>query len=261
MNLINEIDNYLIQKESRERTSYYPSEVSQCLRKQYYKWTKETETNPISAGGYWKMKMGNKIHELINEFLVAMGYEIIKEISVKKDIGCKYPISGRVDNIFIDNGDMSGIEVKSGYGNGIRAIRKENYPRKDDIEQIILYMGLTDIIKFYLIYIARDDGYRCQFEIIKKIDDNYYCEEKKCHTNYEDLILRFKMLETDIETKTIPNREYRVAIKNGEIRDKFQKDNEIYKTDWQCSYCQYKDYCWQDELSKYKDLDNSDDFK
>jgi hypothetical protein len=64
-------------------------------------------------------------------------------------------------------------------------------------------------------------------------------------------------LEVSVYAKTIPDREYQVAIKNGEIKDKFQKEKIEYKSDWQCRYCSYANNCWKEELIKYKNFDNS----
>jgi len=261
MNLIDRIDNYLVEGERRERVSYYPSEVSKCLRQLYYKFTKEPETNPISPGGFWKMRMGDKIHDLIFEFLEKSGLEIVNEIGFKEDIGLKYPISGRMDNLFIDEDDsLSGIEVKSTYGAGIRNIVKKGYPKEQDIEQILVYMGCTNVERFYLIYLGRDDGYRTQY-IIERNNGEIFCNNRKVHTDFGTLTKRFAVLEEAVTYREIPNREYLVAIKNGEIKSKFQKDKIEYKSDWQCLYCQFMIKCWEGIVSYHMHDDNSDMFK
>jgi hypothetical protein len=267
MNLIDKIDSYLIERERKKRVSHYPSDASKCLRQLYYKWTDEKESNPIEAGGYWKMSMGNKIHDLINEFLENAGLEIVNEISVKKEIeGLKYPISGRIDNIFIDeDSTMSGIEIKSTYGAGVRAIKNKGL-KESDIFQVLIYMSLSEIKRFYVLYIGRDDGYRVQF-VIDIRNDLFCVDGKPIIITFKDIVFRLKLLELAIERREIPDREFKAAIKNGEIKDKFQKDKVIYKTDWQCSYCSYKNKCWKDDLEKYssklfihKDSDNSELF-
>lgn len=262
MNIINEIDNYLLNKEreKKKRESYYPSEVSHCIRQSYYKWTDEKISDPIPAGGLWKMAMGNKIHDLINEFLIKAGWEIKGEVEFKQDIGLKYPLSGRIDNIFIHDGIEKGIEVKSSYGNGIREMKKTGWPRKDDAEQVFVYMFFANIKEFYLVYIARDDGYRMQFQFDYR-DDKLCCNGRPVKTTKEELIDRYRQLEQYIYKKQLPGRQYKAAIKNGEIKKMFQKDNIKYSTEWQCGYCIYRSHCWKDELIKYKDSDNSIIFK
>ena len=51
INLITQIDNYLLDKEHKLREAHYPSDISDCMRKLYYKWTQEPESNPITASG------------------------------------------------------------------------------------------------------------------------------------------------------------------------------------------------------------------
>jgi hypothetical protein len=46
--------------------------------------------------------------------------------------------------------------------------------------------------------------------------------------------------------------DYTAAIKDGEIRDKFQRNNVEYKTDWQCNYCDWRRKCWADKLESGK---------
>jgi len=249
MNLITKIDNYLVTKENRERTSYYPSEVSKCIRQMYYKWEKIEVSNPISAGGYWKMNMGNKLHELVSEFLVGANLEIVDEVSFKYDAGLNYPISGRIDNLFMEGERLCGIEIKTTYGAGIRAIRNKGYPKDNDIEQVLVYMGCTDIEKFYILYIGRDDGYRTQFKIEKR-NGQIFCDNKPVHITFEKLLDKFRDLEDYRLENRLPDRQFKVAIKNGAIKDKFQKNKVVYKSMWCCMYCQYANKCWEDILNK-----------
>lgn len=261
MNLISKIDNYLLEEGRKERTSHYPSDINSCMRQLWYKWNNEPVSNPIEAGGYWKMKMGNAIHDLINEFLESAGFDIMNEISNKTKIGgLEHPISYRIDNIFMEDDQMAIIEVKSSYGAGIKAIQKQGKPRDSDLAQVLLYMFLEDINKTYLIYIGRDNGYRTQFEIEYK-SGVIHIDGKKTLHSFVELIDRLKIVEEHLIADSIPEREYQVAIKNGEIKDKFQKDKIVYKTDWQCSYCQWMDLCWKPALIRYKNSDNSEIYK
>ena len=238
MNLIDQIDNYLIKKEYHKREAYYPSEVNKCIRQLYYKWTETKESNPITSGALWKMRIGNAIHDMIHEYLLASGMEIVPEVSFKKNIGLKYPISGRIDDLFIDkDGELAGIEAKTSYGRGIVEIQKSNKPKQDDLNRVIVYMACNlEIKRFYIIYFGRDNAYRTQF-IIERYD--------KLEDDFNKLIQRFDDLEEALKCKVIPFREFKVAIKNGEIKDKFQKDKIEYKSDWQCRYCQFMNYCWE----------------
>lgn len=241
MNLIDRIDQFLLKQTEKERESYYPSEISKCTRQLYYKWIKQPPSNEMEAGAYWKMQMGNKIHDLIHDFLNDTGLEIIPEISFKKDVDLNYPISGRIDNLFIDeDSKLAGIEVKTSYGAGIKRLQTAQNPRSEDLMQVIVYMGcIPEIDRFYLLYVGRDNAYRTQFVIEK---------ETKTPWTFDKLLNKFRELEDCVFTMRLPEREYDVAIKNGEIKKKFQANGVIYTSDWQCMYCRYRDFCWEDEI-------------
>ena len=253
MNLINQIDNYLIKKEYHKREAYYPSEVNKCIRQLYYRWTEQKESNPITAGALWKMRIGDAIHDMIHEYLLASGMEIVPEVSFKKDIGLKYPLSGRIDDLFIDeDGELAGIEAKTSYGRGIIEIQKIGIPKREDWNQVTVYINCNSSIKrFYIIYFGRDNAYRTQFVIERS---------KFTEDNANVLYKKFAFLEEHTLNKSLPDREFQVAIKNGEIKDKFQKNKIEYKSDWQCRYCAFMNHCWKNELLKYKNTDNSECF-
>lgn len=262
LDLISAIDGYLVARESRPRERHYPSDVTSCLRKLYYKWTSAAESNPPDAGAFWKMRMGDQIHELMAEFLRQAGFEILTEVSGRKEVeGLKHVISYRIDNLFVDaDHHISGIEIKSSYGRGIAEIHRSGNPRDDHLAQVCLYMALEEIPRFYLLYIGRDNGYRTQFVVDYR--NGVLCANGKPFPDitFDNLVMRLAMLEKYLEDGELPHREYRVAIKNGEIKDKFQKNKVAYKTDWQCSYCSWKEKCWGDVIGIYRDGDNSEMF-
>jgi hypothetical protein len=178
--------------------------------------------------------------------------EIVPEVSFEKDIGLKYPLRGRIDDLFIDEDDeIAGIEAKTSYGQGIIQFQKAGKPRRDDLNQVIVYLYCSGVKRFYMIYFGRDNAYRTQF-IIEKYDNLEH--------DFNNLIQRFYNLEDYLNQKCLPDREFQTAIKKGEIKDKFQKDKVEYKSDWQCRYCAFMNHCWKDELMKYKDSDNSECF-
>jgi len=250
-NLITEIDNYLLSREGHERTAHYASDVSDCLRKLYYKWTEAPVSNPIEAGGYWKMNIGNSLQDMIQEFLREAGYEIAEEVADRQDIGLTYPMSYRLDDLFIEDGELSGIEIKTTYGRGVKDIQQAGTPKPEHLAQVVVYLKMEPSIqRFYMIYLGRDNGYRTQFIIDRSVIDDLW----------PNLLRRLQFLEECLGKGQIPEREYMAAIKYGEVRTKFQKNKVEYKTDWQCNYCQWCDHCWAPELSAYAQGDNSADF-
>jgi len=251
MNIINIIDDYLTTESDYKMKSHHPSGADNCSRQMWYKWQQAPVTNPPEAGAFWKMEIGNAIHELVFDLMKKAGMDKVEqEIVVKEEIeGLKYPISGRMDNTFIDeNGETCGLEIKTSFGRGIVSIQKSQEPKPEHLTQIGFYLTYTDIKKFYLVYIGRDNAYRCQFVVTLEDGVMTYNEKKKPWV-IGTYIKKFSRVEN---ATSEPAREYKIAIKGGEIKDKFQKDKVEYKSDWQCSYCAYKDHCWKDVLEKAK---------
>lgn len=223
---------------TRSRTSHYPSDISACKRQLYYKWVEEPISNPITSGGLLKMRMGTATHDIIPGLLELAGLESVSEITTRlTPPTLQYPISGRIDNLFIvpNTGGLGVIEVKTSYGAGVKALQKTGKPREGDENQVLTYLYLEPSIEIgILLYIGRDNGYRTEF-IIKRDDG-------KIHNI---IINKLRDLETKVKNRMIPDREYQVAIKNGEIVRKYQKDKVVHKSDWQCTYCGYVDTCWK----------------
>ncbi|MCP3680291.1 MAG: hypothetical protein GY782_08600 [Gammaproteobacteria bacterium] len=248
--IIEKIEESLIRKGSRERKAHYPSDINSCQRQLTYKWLAKEASNPIPPSGYLKMEMGNAIHELVPVWLANVGLEIIDEFANKKAIeGLKYPFSYRIDNLFMEHDEISGIEVKTSYGIGIKQIQVKGQPKESDIKQVLTYMELEPSIhKFYLVYIGRDNGYRTEFIIPRIINTAVLYGVR---WNWDDEIKRLKGIEIAIEANTLLPRDYNICRVNGEFKDKFTANKIEYKSDWQCSYCSWRSDCWPMDLCKY----------
>jgi len=74
-------------------------------------------------------------------------------------------------------------------------------------------------------------------------------------TIIENKMIALKKLKLNIENKELQLNDYDLTLKNdkGIIKDIFQKDGKKYKTDYHCSYCQWKDLCHANTLKKIKD--------
>lgn len=263
MNLIDAIDRYLLTYERRPRLHHYASDVLSCKRKLWYKWMDAEESNPIRAGVMWKMRIGDSLHEMITGFLRDAGFELVPEVADKKNIiGLLYPISYRVDLLFRDeDGVIAGVDYKTSYGRGITEMQKSGMPKDEHLAQIIVYMECAEIERFYLLYLGRDNAYRTQF-VIDWRGDRLCCNGSPIpeSLHFDALINRLAALECALAANLLPSRDYLVAIKNGEIRDKFQHENVEYKSAWQCRYCVFKDNCWRDVVAQYRDGNNAEMF-
>jgi len=264
MNLWDRIDDYVIEdrKKSREKNSHYPSEVTKCRRALYYKHAGYEPTDPPTAGGILKMEAGNALHEMVHHLLEKAGVEVVDEVPIKVNVpGAELPVSGRLDYLIVDDdGELAGVEAKTSYGRFIKNIQTNNYPRESDIEQVLVYMGLTEIKRFYILYFGRDNAYRCQF-VVYKDGDKYYCStnlngrSQLTHTTPEILFERFGEIERSAKGAP-PPRDYKLIFKHGEARKEVQKNKVKYQSDWQCMYCDYQGLCHAGESEKYAESDN-----
>jgi len=255
-NLIDRIDNWLVSKEHRARTSHYPSDLLACRRQLYYKWTKEPITRPMEAGAHWKTRIGDSLHDMIFGFLKDSGLDIVREIEFKLDLGLKYKISGRLDCVFVDEDkSLSGLEIKTSFGRGIVEIQREQEPKPEHIAQVFVYMKATEIKRFYLLYLGRDSGYRTVF-VFEYIDGVLCYNGHPVKITLEQIKAKLQDLELSIDMKSLPDRDYKMLIKNGKLRDKVQKDSVDHSSDWQCRFCGFVETCYKDDLVKYSVGDN-----
>lgn len=275
INLIDIIDNHLISKNTaRDLTSHHPSSITSCPRQIWYKWKKYAITNPVDGADLFKMSIGNLIHDLLHEVLEAAKIDIINEVDFRVTLDrCMFPLSGRIDNLMIDPAtkEIAGIEVKSSFGDGIKALRAEGKPKDECIWQVICYLIYAKIKKFYILYIARDKSYKTQF-VMEIKDGDIYLEDRFIITvDGADLMIRHRLntVEESLLEDTPPDRPYQIYIattkrKDGTaehgIKEKFTRDGVVYKCSWQCRYCGFTDECWKDDLTKYpQGTSNEDD--
>lgn len=284
-NLITMIEQAFAYGRGRKKEAHWPSEVTSCPRQIVYSWRGMGETNPIDAGGWWKIQLGNAIHELCQATLERIeADETMKaelawpEFHVDKEVrsgkvpveGLKYPVSYRLDNRFVDDdGKLAIAEYKTTFGFGVRAIKEEG-PKDSALAQAIIYQKLSGIERAYIMYVSRDNADRVLF-IIDMVPEGWILsrmypsgelnEMKRFPASlWGKMIEKLQAIEAHVEAETLPDRPYRVAIKNCEVRDKFQKAKVTYKSDWQCMYCSYQTRCWGEIALNYPEDDNSADF-
>ena len=284
-NLIDMWERYFEQGEYRAKLAHYPSEITDCKRKIVWNWLKEPKSNPMSGGDWWPMKIGNAIHNLIQDAMMDIatsqplidavawpGYSVDTEVR-SGDVpiaGLQYPIRYRLDLMFTDwDMAVAGCELKTAYGRGIVSVREKG-PKDSALMQAIIYIELAGIQRFYLPYVSRDSGDRVLF-VLDRVVEGFLL--RKMYPSGDMTIMRrispdvvdkaynkLREIEAAVEVQEIPERPYIMAIKNGEMRPTgFQKNNVKYKGDWQCAYCQYQTKCWADECRRLQSGDNADE--
>jgi len=250
INTISILDEYLYdtelkKNEDKQMSSHHPSGVSSCLRQLYYKWINAEVTDPVQPKDIWRMKMGTWLHEMYANLLKETGMAVESEVELTyHDERLKYPIHGYLDNMIVVNGITYGVELKTVFGYGAKAIQMSGKPREQDEMQMKTYLSIMPELDHMIApYLARDSFYRTEFNFTMSK------EERK---EFLDLIVnKFMKLEQAVDTKTIPDREYQVCIKDGEFKDSVQHKTVKYKSNWQCMYCNRRSLCWAEELNSY----------
>lgn len=295
MDVLGLIERVMAAREVREKKSWYPSEIDDCRRKLFYRWTGANGTIP-DASGLWVMKIGEAVHVAIQSLLAtAAGADNPEAVTGLRDFavfeevyksgvqipGLGIPMSGRLDLVLRAGGKYLGVEVKTTYGRGTRAI-KEAGPRVSALWQSIAYLEMDRIARaagapmfseplagMVLVYISRDDSDRTQFEIIpspagwavaKRYRDSVSPMFMVPRGEWVQQVRRLADVEAALETMDPPPRDYLAAIKNGEVRDQFVKAGRTYRTDWQCRYCSFAGECWKPAAALLPEGDNSREF-
>jgi hypothetical protein len=285
--LIDLIESYWDYGERKERTGHYPSEITDCPRKVVMSWNLTPKSNPIKRGDWWKIQIGNAIHNLVQSVMESISADpgIIKDLAWP-GFNCEsevrsgdvnhprltHPIRYRLDLLFTDQDQkIAGMELKTAFGRGMSEI-KNNGPKNSAVMQAVAYIMLSGIDRFYLPIVSRDNADRVQF-VLDKAEGGFVLGRTMPGGDYKPMLRipetvwdraidRLAEIEQHVQNKTLPNRPYIVAIKNGEIRpDGFTKNKVMYRGDWQCHYCPYMEHCWKPLVEELRDGDNADWFQ
>lgn len=258
MNIINSFDDFLLQSETREKRTHNPSDLTACLRQLYYKWNGVEKSNPPTAGNIIKMQFGNLAEELLVPWLDnevhkghIQGYEQQVEVwSNEPDL--EIQLHGYQDFVLTrPDGVKVGLECKSSFGQGIKYIQSTGKPKPEHLVQCYAYMKYGEPKEYWLFYIGRDNGYRTCF-YLRYNNGAMSCDGEPVDIDWDYYIGRMQLSESTIDGEFPPGREFKAAIKDGEVRAKFQRNNKEYKSDWQCNYCDWRDKCWQPLIDNSK---------
>lgn len=255
-NIINSFDAYLLSRENYKKNTHNPSDLTSCIRQLYYKWNGFEKSNPPTAGNIIKMRFGNLAEDLIRDWLYyeveqgnIKGFDQQVEVwSKEKDL--EIQLHGYQDFVVERNdGSLVGVECKSSFGRGIAEIQRTNKPKHDHVVQCYAYMRYGEPKEYWLFYIGRDNGYRTCFYLTYDngrlfIDGDEYTEQGQ-PIDWGYYISRMQLSEETRGKKIPPSREFKAAIKDGEVKAKFQRNNVEYKSMFQCIYCDWKDHCYK----------------
>lgn len=238
--LENNEDNYIYK--NKEFTAS-PSSICDCRRKIYYRKKGYTQSNPISAPSKLKMEMGNMIHNYIKKILEDKNYNTFNINYIEgEQLKCA-ELGGllwwyRVDNLIEIDQKKYMIEVKSVFMSGWSEV--QNNARIENILQLYLYMLFEKIDNGIILYIDRSSGYMKEYNFTLRSLQDYDNDLWKQIEGLNQLALQ-------VNNDTLPERDFQAYMKRTEsLSWEFQKDKKMYKTDFHCNYCSFKDYCWKD---------------
>jgi hypothetical protein len=245
-----------IAKRGRKRTSHYPSDISACDRQLYYKWQGIEESNPFDLLSKYRFVMGDSIHDSLYDILKSTGLDIRAEVSGKYYHNVlHYPISYRVDNLFVHDDVTCGAEIKTTFGRGISDIIRNRRPKKEHEAQVLTYLSVENKInRWHLIYLGRDNMARCEF-IYHRMTDGFSrtlieagsakgAPPTTVYWNFDAIVQKLARLETHVAARQIPDRCFVACKVNGVLKDMFTASKVKYKSDWQCRYCNWRELCW-----------------
>jgi len=264
MNILNIVEKHLLEENNKKlngyrkdeatgewvfkpRSSHHPSAYNKCRRQMYYQWTNEVVTDPPDGTGLLIMLMGTWIHDGFAKILKDIyGDDVENEVEFTyKDDELEFPIHGYFDDLIMGDDDLlHGVELKTAFGRAITNVKNSGKPRDDDEAQIKVYLSCNpEVSDFKLPYLGRDSMYRTEFNITMTEEEREIYKAK--------VVAKFKDIEESVKNKAIPNRDYTAVVKDGEVHAKIVHKTVTYKSDWQCSYCNYKSKCWEVECSDF----------
>jgi hypothetical protein len=274
MNVWNIVDSSLVdedreyQEKRKAKDSWWPSEALGCRRRAYYDLTiGRDQGKAMDILGLYRTKAGNVLHSWFFAAVANSGAFdwVEEEWAFRTPVdGLEMPVSGRQDV----RGQLKGsstvtvIDLKTSFGQNIRNIRQAGWQsiQPHYLGQMLCYLAFGSASEVILAFLGRDDQYRCQFTLTLDDDGRVMVDGNRSRVAVESVIGRWKDVEKALQEKNAPERDFRAAIRDGEIVRFFQRQGKKFSSDWQCRYCPYNEHCWSEDLAKYRNGVNQEAF-
>ena len=258
-------------QENREYTEYSisPSGLTSCGRQLTYKYGNHPKSDPISVASLFKMEMGTVIHEWFAPMLEGLTDKT--EVLIEQEaFGFNWRY--RMDAPTEEDGEIVINEIKTVGSFGFKA-HKKRLDTLSHLYQVCIYMILQDVKHGRLIYVNRDpvsnDISDVWFAYDIYMKDNYHFDVvKKDHANGTDvfgysfefpinaILHKHTKIKTAVEKGKLLPRDFKLFARKfkDDINYKYVMHGETFKSDWQCTYCEYKTKCWK--LDEFKNSDH-----
>lgn len=261
---------------------YYPSEASvtwidstgekrcagTCHRATYFRMSNVVPAARTTPYAQWIFALGKAVEEILVEQWKEMGIWVANNVEFYWD---KYNIKGEIDCILVEpeTNVMYLTEIKSIYGyNASKEVignaKQIGKPKTSQMLQTLVYLyRFQDQFPYAkMVYYARDSADRTEFDLtlVKEgenktrvaingiIDPRFYVE---------NILNRYEVIDQYVQMKQIPPNDYEAEWSEEKVERRFAL-GEVGKTtyekwkkgkdtigDWQCSYCNFKELCWE----------------
>ena len=209
-----------------EQGQWRASQLPYCGRKLMLQkqpaWIPDIEVSEEDSLALGSNTIGQAIHEFVQNLIGDKCVAIEPHIVLKID---NYSIEGHID-LLINLGQLTIVDIKTFH-------RSEKYdierylPNPHHIEQLSIYCSITNLWNAQLLYIERNTFEPLFYELEEEV-------LRESAARMQDKVINLTMLE---EQQILPER----------LPKKWDKYNGYEKLDWQCGYCQFKNYCFGSE--------------
>jgi len=207
---------YLDREKDKAQSHFYVTDAGKCPRALFFKFKnapkKEMEANILRLFDH-----GDYIHKLIMKSL--LGSREIYVVASEINIPPQEIISGRADAIISDGKELYVLDIKSINSTSFKYL---NEPKKENVNQIQIYLHYFKIPKGILLYVNKDNQELKEF--IVKYDRSLSLS----------LLNELRNIKTSIDNNIVPSR-----ISG-------------YPNDWQCRYCPFIEVCAAGESGEMK---------
>ena len=198
---------YLDQEKDKNRSHFYVTDAGRCPRSIFFKF-KNAPQKGMEANILRIFDHGDYIHKLIMKSLISS--REIHIVASEVNIPPQEIISGRADAIVSDGKDLYVLDIKSINSMGFRYMKE---PKKENINQIQLYLHYFEIPKGILLYVNKDN------QELKEFIVNYDKELSK------SLLNKLNDVKNNIDNNIVPPR------------------INSYPENGECRYCPFKQIC------------------
>lgn len=245
-----------------------------CMRSSYFRLVGGFQAIPNEPRTEYIFMQGKIIEQELIEKWKEMGIWVANNVKFTDE---ENHISGELDTILVEpgHGQMYGVEVKTFYGyQAEKEIfgnkNSKGFPKMSQLLQTLTYVNYwrdKGLPYFRMAYFGRDSVKRRTFKVELEQEGNTLYPKVEGVVVREftmnDVLSRYKELSQYLASQTIPPNDYELQYSDAKIEDYFKK-GKVAKTkyedytkgrlkkyeyvgDWQCSYCKFKNICWENK--------------